>query len=200
MTRYAGESVYLSTAIPYVNSTPHIGFAFEAVLSDALARYHRARGRDVFFLSGTDDNSLKNVEAAAKLGTTTEELVERNAEQFRSLKDSLDLSFDDFIRTSKDPRHFSSVGAIWRACAAQGDIYEADYRGLYCVGCEQFYSPDELVDGLCPEHLTPPEWVTERNLVLQAESLSGRASQSDRKWRAKDMAGFSARRDPQLHP
>ena len=163
MTRREAEPLFLSTAIPYVNASPHIGFAFEAVVTDALARYHRARGRDVFFLTGTDDNSLKNVEAAENSGVATEEFVERNAEEFRRLEASLDLSFDDFIRTSKDARHFAAVDAIWNACSARGDIYEAEYSGLYCVGCEQFYSEGDLVDGLCPEHLRPPERVSERN-------------------------------------
>ena len=159
-----GESLYISTAIPYVNARPHIGFAFEAVLADAVARYHRARGRDVFFLTGTDDNSLKNVEAAEQLGVSTRELVEQNAEHFFRLKQSLALTFDDFIRTSNDPRHFAAVEAIWKACAASGDIYEDEYEGLYCVGCEQFYVPEELVNGLCPDrHPRPPERVKERN-------------------------------------
>ena len=163
MTQDESEPLYLSTAIPYVNATPHIGFAFEAAVTDALARYYRARGRDVFFLTGTDDNSLKNVEAAEKRGLATEDLVEQNAEEFRRLEDTMGLSFDDFIRTSKDARHFASVEAIWKACAAKGDIYDAEYSGLYCVGCEQFYGEDELMDGLCPEHLRPLERVAERN-------------------------------------
>ncbi len=158
------ERVYISTAIPYVNARPHIGFAFEAVLTDAVARYHRARGKDVFFLTGTDDNSLKNVEAAEQLGVATRELVDENAEHFFRLKQSLGLSFDEFIRTSNDSRHLAAVETIWKACVASGDIYEGDYEGLYCVGCEQFYVPEELVDGLCPDrHPSPPHSVRERN-------------------------------------
>jgi methionyl-tRNA synthetase len=163
LDRAASDRFYISTAIPYVNARPHIGFAFEAVLADSVARYQRARGRDVFFLTGTDDNSLKNVEAAEQRGLPTEQVVEENAEQFFKLKDSLGLSFDDFIRTSKDPRHSATVEKIWNACAANGDIYEGEYRGLYCVGCERFYAPDELTDGLCPEHIRPPEEIRERN-------------------------------------
>lgn len=158
------ERVYISTAIPYVNARPHIGFAFEAVVSDAVARYHRARGKDVFFVTGTDDNSLKNVEAAEQLGVSTRELVDENAEQFFKLRHSLGLSFDDFIRTSNDARHFAAVEAVWKACAASGDIYEDEYEGLYCVGCEQFYAREELVDGLCPDrHPSPPQLVREKN-------------------------------------
>jgi methionyl-tRNA synthetase len=158
---------FISTAIPYVNARPHIGFAFEIVVTDAVARYQRARGREVFFLTGTDDNSLKNVHAAREIGVPVEHLVDQNAGQFFSLKDALDLSFDDFIRTSQDSGHEEAVRKLWRACADRGDIYLDDYRGLYCVGCEQFYSADELVDGLCPEHLQPLEEVRERNYFFR---------------------------------
>ena len=147
---------YVTTAIPYVNAKPHIGFALEIILTDALARYHRLKGDDVRFLTGADENSLKNVQAAEKEGISTQALVDRNAAQFQALREPLNLSFDDFIRTSNDPRHLAGVRKLWEACAANGDIYKRPYQGLYCVGCEQFYTPDELVDGLCPEHLTPP--------------------------------------------
>jgi methionyl-tRNA synthetase len=159
--------LFISTAIPYVNARPHIGFAFEIVLTDVVARYHRARGRDVFFLTGTDDNSLKNVQAAQKAGIPIEELVENNARHFHALKDTLGLSFDDFLRTSGDPRHQEAVRKLWKACAGNGDIYLGEYSGLYCVGCEQFYAPEELLDGLCPEHLVPPDEVREENYFFR---------------------------------
>jgi methionyl-tRNA synthetase len=158
---------YVTTAIPYVNARPHIGFALEAVLTDALARYHRLRGEDVRFLTGTDDNSLKNVRAAEREGVPTGEFVARNAEHFQALHEQLNLSFDDFIRTSVDPRHLEGVAKLWEACDANGDIYTRPYRGLYCVGCEQFYTEDELIDGLCPEHLTRPEVVEEENYFFR---------------------------------
>jgi methionyl-tRNA synthetase len=158
---------YVTTAIPYVNARPHIGFALEIVLTDALARYHRLRGDDVWFLTGTDENSLKNVQAAEREGIPTRELVDRNAAQFEGLRGPLDLSFDDFIRTSNDPRHLDGVRKLWEACDRAGDIYKRTYRGLYCVGCEQFYTEDELIDGLCPEHLTRPEVVEEENYFFR---------------------------------
>ena len=99
------ETVYITTAIPYVNSTPHLGFAYELVLADALARHARRNGRKVRFQTGSDENSLKNVRAAQAEGLATEALVSRNAEHFSDLRESLDLSWDDFIRTSADPRH-----------------------------------------------------------------------------------------------
>ncbi len=158
---------YVTTAIPYVNARPHIGFAFEVILTDALARYHRQRGEDVRFLTGTDENSLKNAQAAEKEGIPTAELVERNAAHFRALRESLNLSFDDFIRTSVEARHLEGVTKLWEACDRNGDIYSRPYKGLYCVGCEQFYTEDELIDGLCPEHLTRPELVEEKNYFFR---------------------------------
>lgn len=158
---------YVTTAIPYVNARPHLGFALEAILTDALARYHRLKGEDVYFLTGTDENSLKNVQAAEREGIPTAALVERNATYFQALREPLNLSFDDFIRTSSDPRHAPGAQKLWEACARQGDIYKRAYRGLYCVGCEQFYTEDELVGGLCPEHLTRPEVVEEENYFFR---------------------------------
>jgi methionyl-tRNA synthetase len=154
---------YITTAIPYVNGDPHIGFALECVQADVLARHRRLRDDEVRFLSGTDDNSLKNVEAAEAAGRPVAEFVDAKAERFAALRGPLALSYDDFIRTSIDPRHRPGVERLWRACAAAGDLYERDYEGLYCVGCEAFLSPGELVDGLCPEHREPPEHVAERN-------------------------------------
>jgi methionyl-tRNA synthetase len=166
--------VYLSTTIPYVNGRPHIGFALELVQADVLARHHRRIGDDVRLQSGTDDNSLKNVLAAEAEGISTRELVHRNANTFAGLREHLSLSFDDFIRTGSDPRHRPGVERLWRACAASGDLYRKTYEGLYCVGCEQFYTPAELTDGKCPEHGTPPQLVAEENWFFR---LSRYASQ-----------------------
>ncbi|MFE2758076.1 methionine--tRNA ligase [Actinosynnema sp. NPDC059335] len=152
---------YVTTAIPYVNSRPHLGFALELVQADVLARHHRLRGDRVRFLTGTDDNSLKNVLAAAAEGVPTAELVDRNAAAFAALREPLALSSTDFIRTSRDARHRVGVERLWRACAH--DLYRKHYEGLYCVGCEQFYAPAELVGGKCPEHDVEPRPVAEEN-------------------------------------
>ena len=152
---------YITTAIPYVNSKPHLGFAMELVQTDVMARHWRHRGHEVRFLSGTDDNSLKNAVAAEAEGLPTAELVDRNAAAFYGLRDPLQISFDDFIRTSSDPRHKVGVDRLWRATDEAGDLYRKDFQGLYCIGCEQFYNESELVDGLCPEHLTAPQLVSE---------------------------------------
>lgn len=154
---------YITTAIPYVNGVPHMGHALEYTLTDAVARYHRLRGRDVRFQTGTDENSLKNVQAAEREGIPTAELVARNSQRFVDLRGPLGLSFDDFIRTSAEPRHADGARRLWQACALHDDFYRRSYEGLYCVGCEQFYGPDELVDGRCPTHGTVPDVVAEEN-------------------------------------
>jgi methionyl-tRNA synthetase len=157
------QRVYLSTTIPYVNSRAHIGHALELVQADVLARHHRRIGDEVRLQSGTDDNSLKNVLAAQAEGISTRALVNRNAGAFAGLREQLSLSFDDFIRTSSDPRHRPGVERLWRACEASGDLYRRSYQGLYCVGCEQFYAKAELADGNCPDHGTPPQLISEEN-------------------------------------
>jgi methionyl-tRNA synthetase len=156
-------NTYITTTIPYVNARPHIGFALEVVQADVLARHRRARGDQVRFQTGTDDNSLKNVLAAEAAGREVQEFVDHNGQAFLELGPALTLSSDDVIRTSNDPRHRPGVEKLWRACADSGDLYRKEYENLYCTGCEQFYSPAELPGGLCPEHETRPERVAEEN-------------------------------------
>jgi methionyl-tRNA synthetase len=145
-----------------------IGFAMELILADALARFARLRGGDVHLLTGSDENSLKNVRAAEAEGVATAALVDRNAAAFRDLQGALGLSFDDFIRTSAEPRHRAGATALWRACAARGDIYRRSYSGRYCVGCEAFLQDGELADGdRCPEHGTVAEIVEEENYFFR---------------------------------
>jgi methionyl-tRNA synthetase len=160
----AGQRIYVTTAIPYVNADPHLGFALEAVQADIVARHHRLRGDHVRFQSGTDDHSLKNVLAAREAGVPVAELVDAKAERFAALRDDLTLSYDDFVRTSVDPRHRAGVERLWRECRAAGDLYEHDYQGLYCVGCEAFLAENQLDDrGACLEHRRRPDPVAERN-------------------------------------
>jgi methionyl-tRNA synthetase len=166
--------IYLTTTIPYVNSRPHLGFALELVQADVLARHHRARGRRVRLQTGTDDNSLKNVLAAEAAGVGVQEFVDRNAAAFIELAGPLSLSFDDVIRTSRDPRHRVGVERFWRACADEGDLYRRHYEGLYCVGCEQFYTPGELTGGRCPEHGTEPQPVAEENWFFRLSRYGDR--------------------------
>ncbi len=155
---------YITTAIDYVNAPPHVGHAMEKILADAIARYKRTLNKEVFFLMGVDENSLKNVRAAEKEKITTQALVDKYAQSFSGLKSVLNLSFDDFIRTT-EKRHFIGAKKLWLAC--QKDVYKKSYQGLYCVDCEQFCKERELVDGLCPDHKTKPELIKEENYFFQ---------------------------------
>ncbi|TSC91200.1 MAG: methionyl-tRNA synthetase [Parcubacteria group bacterium Licking1014_17] len=160
------EKLFISTSIPYVNAAPHIGHALEFVQGDVLARYYREKGFDVFFLTGTDENSLKNVLAAEKRGIDVKVHVKENSDIFEKLTKVLDISNDDFIRTTEE-RHIAGAQKLWNACDKAGDIYKKKYEGLYCVGCESFYTEKDLVNGLCPEHQTKPEVVKEENYFLK---------------------------------
>ena len=154
---------YITTAIPYVNAAPHLGHALEFVQADVLARHRRLRGQPVRFLSGTDDHALKNVIAARSAGTSVADYVANAADRFEALQARLELSCDDYIRTSSDGRHRPGVEFLWHRCADADDFYQHRYEGLYCVGCEQFYEADSLLGGLCPEHGTTPDRVAETN-------------------------------------
>ncbi len=165
---------YITTAIPYVNAQPHIGFALELVQADALARYHRMLGDDVRFLNGSDENALKNVQAAEKAGVSVQDFVDEHAQRFQGLSDPqvLNISNDDFIRTTEE-RHVRGAQKLWSACKPE-DIYTKTYDGLYCVGCEEFKAPKELVDGLCPEHKTAPERVAEENYFFKLSNYQSK--------------------------
>ena len=159
------SKLYITTSIPYVNAAPHVGFLLELVQADAIARFGRLIGRDVHFQTGTDENATKNALAAAALNLPTAELVERNSECFRRLLGAFDISADGFIRTT-EPRHARGVHALWRRLRP-GDVYRGTYRGLYCVGCEDFLSPRDLVDGRCPDHVDPPVQTCEDNYFFR---------------------------------
>ena len=157
---------FISTSIPYVNARPHVGHALEYVQTDAYARFHRLLGEDVYFLSGSDENSLKNVQAAEAEGITTRALVDRNVTYFEEALAVLHGSNDGFIRTGVDPIHFAGAEKLWKAMEAGGDVYKKRYSGLYCVGEEAFFGEDELVNGLCPDR-HPPVLVEEENYFFR---------------------------------
>jgi methionyl-tRNA synthetase len=158
---------FVSTTIPYVNARPHLGHALEFVQADCIARYFRARGDEVWLSTGSDENSLKNVLAAEALGIQTAQLVADNAGAFSDMGDLLGMQTSIFLRTSVDPRHEAGALEFWRRMVAQDDIYSREYEGLYCVGCEQFYTEDELADGVCSEHFTAPDLVQEANYFFR---------------------------------
>ncbi len=166
---------FLSLTIPYVNATPHIGYALEAVQGDAMVRYQRLCDKDVFFVFGTDENSLKNVQAAQKAGKPVKEFVAEHARAFHELESILNLSEPHFIRTTEQ-RHIDGCQKLWNLCRKE-DIYRKAYRGLYCVGCEAFYTPEELEDGLCPEHLTKPDVVEEENYFFRLSNYQKKLRQ-----------------------
>lgn len=159
---------YVTNAIPYVNARPHIGHALEFVQSDAIARYHRIRGMEVRLLCGGDENALKNVQAAEKAGMPVQEFVDKNAEIFYDLSKKLNVQFDAWQKSS-DSRHHAASQKLWELCDKNGDIYKKSYKGLYCVGCEVFYTENELDENCeCFEHPgKKPETVEEENYFFR---------------------------------
>jgi methionyl-tRNA synthetase len=147
----AKSARYITTTLPYVNAEPHIGFALEMVQADTLARYWRLMGHEVFFNTGTDEHGQKIAEKADAAGQSRQDYVDYYAAQFTKLKDALNLSYDNFIRTS-NPAHKAAAQAIWQRCVDNGYIDKKVYKGLYCVGDEMFLRGSDLVDGKCPNH------------------------------------------------
>jgi methionyl-tRNA synthetase len=154
---------FLTTAIDYVNSRPHLGTAYEKITADVIARYHRLKGDDTWFLMGNDEHSQNVFKRAQEQGKDPLAYCDEMEQAFRETWRGLNVSFDDFIRTTDRRRHFPAVQAMAQACLDNGDIYEGTYEGHYCVGCEEFKPEKDLIDGLCPIHKTKPEWIKERN-------------------------------------
>jgi len=158
------EPFYITTAISYPNGRPHIGHAYEAIAADAMARFRRAQGRDVRFVTGTDEHGLKMVQTARAAGRDTLEFADEMSSYFREMCSELNISYDAFVRTS-EPRHYKASVAIWKAMEANGDLYLDRYEGWYSVRDEAFYDESELIDGEGGEKLspqgTPVEWTTE---------------------------------------
>ncbi len=144
---------YLTSAIPYVNAAPHIGHAQEFVYSDVIKRYHQLLGEDVKYLCGADENALKIVQAAGLAKTDPQKFTDIHQQEFLDVAARLNVQFDVWQRGSDKTHHFPSSQKLWELCTKAGDIYKKSYEGLYCVGCEQFYTPDELdANGECFEH------------------------------------------------
>ena len=129
------KTFYITTTTPYVNAQPHIGFAFEIVAADVIARYHRALGEDTTFSTGTDEHGQKIYQNAIEAGKTPQAYVDENAAKFDLLKNTLNLSYDRFIRTT-EKRHISAAQEFWKLCEENGDIYKDSYSVKYCIGCE----------------------------------------------------------------
>ncbi len=143
---------YITNSIPYVNAIPHIGHALEFIQSDVVNRHHRVLGDDVLYLCGSDENAIKNVQAAEKAGEGVQEFIDKHAVAFQNLATALNIHFDIFQKGSGESHHKASQ-KLWELCDKNGDIYKKKYKGLYCVGCEEFKTPDQLTEGgECPEH------------------------------------------------
>lgn len=157
---------YISTPIYYVNAEPHLGHAYTTIVADVMTRFHRLMGREAFFVTGTDEHGDKILEAARKHGAEPKTYVDQVSESFRSLWPRLNCAYDRFIRTT-DPQHIRVVQGILQRVYDCGDIYFGRYKGLYCTGCERFYTERELDGGLCPQHQVPPEPREEDNYFFR---------------------------------
>lgn len=161
------KKYYITTAIDYVNAKPHIGHALEKIQADVLARYRRIKGYDVWFLTGTDEHGVKIVRAADGAGKELKRFVDENADKFMELKKVLNLSWDDFIRTSDQKRHWPGAQKLWMELYEAGDLYKKSYRGFYCVGHEAFITEKDLVYGRCRDHQKEPEILEEENYFFR---------------------------------
>lgn len=191
---------YITTTLPYVNDVPHIGHALEFIQADTLARFWRAGGHEVFFNTGTDEHGQKIAQKADEQGESRQVYVDRYAEEFKKLGQALNLSYDNFIRTS-DPDHKVAAQAIWQRCAEKGDIYKKSYIGLYCVGCELFYKETELdANKCCLIHGKPAEEVEEENyffklskyapeLIVQLSKAGSVVPEWQRQWALEFVKG-----------
>jgi methionyl-tRNA synthetase len=157
---------YLTTAIDYVNSRPHLGTAYEKIAADVIARYKRLCGVETHFVMGNDEHSQNVFKKARENGEEPLAYCDRMAREFLDVWKRLDISFDDFIRTT-EPRHRVGVQELVRRMQAAGDIYEGFYEGWYCVSCEAFKQEKDLVDGNCAIHLSKPEWIREKNYFFR---------------------------------
>ncbi len=177
---------YVTTPIYYVNDAPHIGHAYTTVTADALARWHRLMGDDVKFLTGTDEHGLKVKRSAEANGLTPQEQADRYSARFRDTWQLLDISNDDYIRTT-ERRHHVAVQALMQAAYDNGWVTLGTYEGLYCVACEAYYSEGELEDGLCPVHKRPVELMKEDNYFFRLSALADRLLE----WYERDPAAVS---------
>jgi len=166
---------FITTPIYYVNDKPHIGHSYTTIAADILSRFHRIRGDETFFLTGTDEHGSKVAEAAEKVGISPQEFCDRNSQLYKDTWKKLNISNDYFVRTT-DKRHERSVEKLLERLYQVKDekgqkvIYPGEYTGLYCVGCEKFITEKDLVNGLCPSHLKPPQKVTEKNYFFRLSS------------------------------
>ena len=164
------KKFFLTTAIPYVNANPHAGHALEYVMADVIHRYRELQGNEVFFVSGADENALKNVQAAEKIGMKPDKFLDKYAKVFQDFYKLLEVDLDEFRRGTDQVHHWPGVQELWKLADKNGDIYKKKYKGLYCVGCESFKVEKDLVDGKCLDHNKEPEIVEEENYFFRLSS------------------------------
>ncbi|KKT14937.1 MAG: Methionyl-tRNA synthetase, partial [Parcubacteria group bacterium GW2011_GWC1_43_30] len=158
---------YLTSPIFYPNAKLHMGHAYTMTLCDILARYQRLENKEVYFLTGSDENTGKVVRAAKEANKSIEEFLTEINKNFENLYKSLNISYDQFIRTTDKEKHWPGAIALWNKLVEAGDIYKSIYRGLYCPSCEAFYTGKDLVDGKCPYHMTILEGIEEENYFFR---------------------------------
>lgn len=161
------KKFYLTTPIFYPNAKLHLGHAYTTTLSDTLVRYHRLMGEKTYFLTGSDENTQKMVDAARKEGKEPLVFLDEIVDKFSSLFRELNISYDQFIRTTDQKNHWPGATTVWKKLVDAGDIYKKEYEGLYCVGHEAFITEKDLVDGKCPDHGTAPEFLKEENYFFR---------------------------------
>ena len=167
------NTFYLTTPIYYVNDVPHIGHAYTTVAADFVARTHRLRGERVHFLTGTDEHGEKVAQAAQARGIEPQAWADQVVPRWREVWGRLEISYDDFIRTT-EPRHVAPVQRLAQQLYDQGDVYLGTYEGPYCVACETYYQPSEIIDGCCPIHERPVEMLKEENYFFRLSAYAGR--------------------------
>ena len=165
------KKFYITTAIAYTNSAPHLGHAYEFITTDCIARWHRLLGEDVFFLTGTDEHGQKVENAALKSGKRTQEFVDFIVGHFKRLCEIYNISNDNFIRTT-DPKHIEFCKKIFKKVYDNGDIYKGKYSGYYCTACERYYTDKELIKEMCPVHKQKVEWVSEESYFFKMSKYS----------------------------
>ncbi|MBI4015924.1 MAG: methionine--tRNA ligase [Candidatus Aenigmarchaeota archaeon] len=173
-TKSSKKFFYIATSIPYTNAKPHIGHALEFTEGDVYARWNRLLGKKVFFLIGTDEHGLKNQQAAEKAGKPVEQFVDENVSKVALLAKELNLSNNDFIRTTDKERHYPTAQEIWKRLKKSKDLYKKKYSGLYCTGCESFKNLRDLVDGICPLHNKKPDEIEEENWFFFLSKYTGK--------------------------
>lgn len=164
------EKFYITTPIYYVNDKPHLGHSYTEIAADVVARYRRLKGEEVFFLTGTDEHGAKIEESAQKKGVSPQQLCDENSKSFKDAWKSLNISYDNFVRTT-DKNHIKAIQSALQVLYDKGFIYKGEYKGLYCVGCEQYKTESELVAGKCLEHQVKPEVMKEESYLFKLSAF-----------------------------